>query len=104
MDGVALGQPALALAAKLAQRTARAGLPGDLLPAHRDAGARLFGLAALTKLAGTDPEGELRAVARQFAQDVRTAERAARAAGVDSTAMTHGDWHRFWPHQLNQPR
>ena len=33
VDGVPLGQPAVALAAKLTSRTARAGLPPDLLPA-----------------------------------------------------------------------
>jgi uncharacterized protein YabN with tetrapyrrole methylase and pyrophosphatase domain len=97
VDGVAMGQPALALAAKLAQRTARAGLPGDLLPKHVDAGSRLFDLAALAKLAGQDPEGELRAVARRFAADVRAAEEAARAAGVDPSTMDHETWRRFWP-------
>ncbi|MGH3763434.1 MazG family protein [Actinophytocola sp.] len=97
VDGVAMGQPALALAAKLAQRTARAGLPGDLLPRGSDPGSRLFDLAALAKLAGTDPEGELRAVARRFADNVRTAERAARAEDVDPSRMTPTDWHHFWP-------
>jgi XTP/dITP diphosphohydrolase len=97
VDGVAMGQPALALAAKLAQRTARAGLPGDLLPRHTDTGSRLFDLAALAKLADQDPEGELRAVARRFAADVRAAERAAREAGVDPAAMDHDTWRRFWP-------
>ena len=97
VDGVAMGQPALALAAKLAQRTARAGLPGDLLPKHTDTGSRLFDLAALAKLADQDPEGELRAVARRFAADVRTAERAARDAGLDPSTMDHDTWRRFWP-------
>ena len=97
VDGVAMGQPALALAAKLAQRTARAGLPGDLLPRGSDTGARLFDLAALAKLAGTDPEGELRGVARTFAEAVRTAEKSARAAGADPTRMTAADWRRHWP-------
>jgi XTP/dITP diphosphohydrolase len=97
VDGVAMGQPALALAAKLAQRTARAGLPGDLLPRHTDTGSRLFDLAALAKLAGQDPEGELRAVARRFAANIRAAEQAARAAGVDPSTMDHASWHRFWP-------
>jgi XTP/dITP diphosphohydrolase len=97
VDGVATGQPALALAAKLVARTARAGLPGDLLPTGSDAGARLFDLAALVKLAGTDPEGELRAVARRFADDVRTAEKAARAAGVDPSNLDADSWRRFWP-------
>ncbi|RZS40781.1 XTP/dITP diphosphohydrolase [Herbihabitans rhizosphaerae] len=98
VDGVAMGQPALALAAKLAQRTARAGLPGELLPRHENPGARLFELAALAKLAGGDPESDLRAVARAFAADVRAAEAAARAAGVDPATMDHAAWTRFWPH------
>jgi XTP/dITP diphosphohydrolase len=97
VDGVATGQPALALAAKLAQRTARAGLPGDLLPGHPDTGSRLFDLAALAALAGQDPEGELRATARRFASDVRAAESAARQAGIDPLAMDHQSWRRFWP-------
>jgi XTP/dITP diphosphohydrolase len=97
VDGVATGQPALALAAKLVQRTARAGLPADLLPAGSEAGTRLFDAAAHVKLAGTDPEGELRAVARRFADDVRTAEKSARAAGVDPAGMDADAWRRFWP-------
>jgi XTP/dITP diphosphohydrolase len=97
VDGVALGQPALALAAKLTARTARAGLPADLLPAGADAGSRLFALTALTKLAGGDPESDLRAVARRFAADVRAAERAAREAGIAPDAMDQAAWRRFWP-------
>ncbi|MFL6118745.1 MAG: MazG family protein [Actinophytocola sp.] len=92
VDGVAMGQPALALAAKLVQRTARAGLPPDLLP-----GSPLFAAAARAKLAGDDPEGLLRAEARQFAANVRTAEQAARSAGVDPAGMDEPDWRRFWP-------
>jgi XTP/dITP diphosphohydrolase len=95
-----MGQPALALAAKLAQRTARAGLPGDLLPGGAETGVRLFDVAALAKLAGADPEGELRAVARRFADDVRTAEKAARAGGVNPTAMDADAWRRFWPKEI----
>ncbi|HWM04940.1 MAG TPA: MazG family protein [Actinophytocola sp.] len=97
VDGVATGQPALALAAKLAQRTARAGLPEDLLPRNGDTGSRLFDLAALAKRAGDDPEGELRSVSRRFAQDVRAAEAAARAAGLDPSSMDPDSWRRFWP-------
>lgn len=98
VDGVATGQPALALAAKLAQRTARAGLPADLLPRGTSTGARLFGAAASAKLAGTDPEEAVRAVARRFADDVRTAEKAARADGADPATMDADAWHRYWPH------
>ena len=97
VDGVASGQPALALAAKLVSRTARAGLPGDLLPRDADTGSRLFDLAALAKLGGADPESELRAVARRFAADVRAAELAAKAAGVAPAAMDQEAWRRFWP-------
>jgi XTP/dITP diphosphohydrolase len=97
VDGVAMGQPAVQLAAKLAQRTARAGLPADLLPDGDDPVTRLFAGAARVKLAGTDPEGELRAVARAFAADVRAAEQAAKADGVDPAKMSQEDWRRFWP-------
>ncbi|MCT2583041.1 MazG family protein [Actinophytocola gossypii] len=97
VDGVATGQPALALAAKLVSRTARANLPPDLLPDDTDTGARLFAIAADAKLAGADPEGELRAVARRFAADVRAAERAARAAGTDPATMDADTWRRHWP-------
>jgi XTP/dITP diphosphohydrolase len=97
VDGVAGGQPALALAAKLVSRTARAGLPADLLPAGDDPGSRLFALAASLKLAGADPESELRAVARRFATDVRAAESAARAAGVEPSELNSDTWRDFWP-------
>jgi XTP/dITP diphosphohydrolase len=129
VDGVATGQPALALAAKLVSRTARAGLPRDLLPSAPppaskdvprgfedvppgsgippagsdalppggDVGAQLFDLAARAKLAGHDPEGELRAVARRFAEHVRTAERAARAAGHDPSTLSPETWRHHWP-------
>jgi NTP pyrophosphatase (non-canonical NTP hydrolase) len=92
VDGVAMGQPALALAAKLVQRTKRVGLPEDLLP-----GSPLFAEAARTKLAGDDPEGALRADARKFAADVRVAEQKARAEGADPAGMDAADWRRFWP-------
>jgi XTP/dITP diphosphohydrolase len=107
VDGVALGQPAVALAAKLAQRTKRAGFPVDLLPGWKaasageitspgdDSGTTLFAVAALAKLAGEDPETELRAVARTFAANVRAAEAAARIEGI--TTLDTEDWRRFWP-------
>jgi XTP/dITP diphosphohydrolase len=97
VDGVALGQPAAGLAAKLTQRARRAGLPTDLLPGNGTSGDALFALAAATKLRGVDPEGELRAAGRRFAANLRAAEGNARAAGVDPLAMTEDDWRRFWP-------
>ncbi|MDT7581055.1 MAG: nucleoside triphosphate diphosphatase [Pseudonocardiales bacterium] len=97
VDGVPLGQPAVALAAKLTSRTARAGLPADLLPAGEDLGERLFTAAARAKLAGTDPEAALRTAARRFADDIRAAERAARAAGLDPHALDAAAWRAHWP-------
>jgi XTP/dITP diphosphohydrolase len=97
VDGVPLGQPAVALAAKLTSRTARAGLPPELLPAGTGVGHQLFAAAAAAKLAGVDPEAELRAVARRFVDDVRTAERNAAAAGDDPHSLDAAAWHRHWP-------
>ncbi|WP_214368911.1 MazG family protein [Pseudonocardia sp. H11422] len=97
VDGVPLGQPAVALAAKLTSRTARAGLPADLLPAGPAVGEQLFALAAQAKLAGIDPEAELRRTARRFAETVRDAERAARDAGHDPHALDAETWHEHWP-------
>ncbi|GEL20280.1 MazG family protein [Pseudonocardia asaccharolytica] len=97
VDGVPLGQPAVALAAKLTSRTARAGLPAGLLPAGPGVGEELFALAARAKLAGLDPEAELRAAARRFAETVRAAETAARADGLDPHTLGGESWRRYWP-------
>ena len=97
MDGVALGQPAAALAGKLGQRSGRAGVPPDLFPAGTDPAARLVRLAAPARRAGVAPEGELRAVAKRFAADVRAAEQAARADGVNPADLEADGWRAYWP-------
>ncbi|WP_199432589.1 MazG family protein [Qaidamihabitans albus] len=97
VDGVALGQPAVALAGKLGQRTGRAGLPFDLFPVGNDEGSKLFRIAAAARRAGVDPEGALRAAAKTFAGNVQAAERAARRAGFDPAALDPDAWRRFWP-------
>ncbi|WP_020419402.1 MazG family protein [Amycolatopsis sp. ATCC 39116] len=97
VDGVALGQPAVALAGKLGQRTGRAGLPADLFPGGDSSAEQLFRLAASARRSGVDPEGELRAVAKRFAADVRAAEKSARAAGLDPAAMDADAWRAHWP-------
>jgi XTP/dITP diphosphohydrolase len=97
VDGVPLGQPAVALAAKLTSRTARAGLPADLLPSGAGVGEQMFALAARAKLDGVDPEAELRAAARRFVDAVRSAERAAAADGADPHALDGTAWKRYWP-------
>jgi XTP/dITP diphosphohydrolase len=93
MDGVALGQPAAALAAKLVSRARKAGLPADLAAG----GDELFDLVARSKVAGEDPEQRLRAAARAFDARVRAAEAAARADGLDQHALTPDQWRHYWP-------
>lgn len=72
-DGVPLGQPGLALAAKLASRTRTAGLDVEL-PAGEGVGYELLALAARAEAAGTDPEAALRAAARAYRDAIRMAE------------------------------
>ena len=57
----------------------------------------LFALAAEAVLAGDDPEGDLRAAAKRFWADLRSAEGAARDAGVDSRSLDAAGWRKFWP-------
>ena len=75
-DGVPLGQPALALAAKLQRRAEKAGLTVPT-PASDDVGGQLFDLVAKARAAGVDPEAALRAVARQYRAAIRAAEQQA---------------------------
>ncbi|MEU5219116.1 nucleoside triphosphate pyrophosphohydrolase [Streptomyces sp. NPDC020807] len=72
-DGVPLGQPGLALAAKLAGRVRAAGLDVKL-PAGDGVGYELLALAARADAAGEDPEASLRAAARAYRDAIRAAE------------------------------
>ncbi|MFE4871932.1 nucleoside triphosphate pyrophosphohydrolase [Streptomyces sp. NPDC056682] len=72
-DGVPLGQPALALAAKLSARTRTAGLAVPL-PSGEGVGYRLLALATEAEAAGVDPEAALRAAARSYREAIRAAE------------------------------
>jgi XTP/dITP diphosphohydrolase len=77
LDGVALGQPALALAAQLQRRAERAGAPDALdggAPGVSVIGAELFALVARARQAGVDPELELRAAARAYRDQVQAWE------------------------------
>jgi XTP/dITP diphosphohydrolase len=91
LDGVPFGQPALALAAQLLRRAARAGVPAELARLDADPGAEeaagpdesgvgeelgrdLFLLVARAREAGLDPEMELRAAARRYRDLVRAWE------------------------------
>ncbi len=92
LDGVPFGQPALALAAQLQRRAARAGVPGELSRlddgdggdggdggqpdgSGEDIGRELFRFVAKARELGRDPEMELRAAARRYRDLVRAWER-----------------------------
>ncbi|MFE2141839.1 nucleoside triphosphate pyrophosphohydrolase [Streptomyces sp. NPDC059456] len=79
-DGVPLGQPGLALAAKLAGRV-RAGGVSVELPRGEGIGYELLELAARAEAAGTDPETALRAAARVYRDAIRAAEGLGGAGG-----------------------
>ncbi|MFF6793020.1 nucleoside triphosphate pyrophosphohydrolase [Streptomyces filamentosus] len=72
-DGVPVGQPGLALAAKLASRARTAGLGVDL-PKGDGVGYELLALAARAEAEGVDPEAALRAAARAYRDAIRAAE------------------------------
>ncbi len=72
-EGVPLGQPGLALAAKLASRVRTAGLRVPL-PSGEGVGYELLALAARAEAEGTDPEAALRAAARAYRDAIREAE------------------------------
>jgi MazG family protein len=84
LDGVPFGQPALALAAQLQRRAARAGVPDELTRLDSEPGSagpsgeigrELFHLVAQAREEGLDPEMELRAAARRYRDLVRAWER-----------------------------
>jgi XTP/dITP diphosphohydrolase len=88
-DGVPLGQPALALAAKLQKRAGRLGAP---VPEYDGPGGQLWELVRRCREQGLDPEQALRAVARGFRDTLAGVERDVRAAGGDPAALTSAQW------------
>ncbi|HEY7049783.1 MAG TPA: MazG family protein [Jatrophihabitantaceae bacterium] len=73
VDGVPMGQPALALAAKLVSRGERAGL--DVTVEGRGVGERLLAVVREAVAAGVDPELALRDTARRYRDALASAER-----------------------------
>ncbi|NEB03237.1 nucleoside triphosphate pyrophosphohydrolase [Streptomyces sp. SID13726] len=72
-EGVPLGQPGLALAAKLSSRARTAGLEVPL-PQGDGIGYELLALAARAETEGVDPEAALRAAARTYRDAIRRVE------------------------------
>lgn len=76
-DGVPLGQPALALAAKLVGRSGKAGLAVPV-PAGDGFGEQLLTLVDAAVRAGVDPEHALRETARAYREAILGEERRVR--------------------------
>lgn len=76
LDGVALGQPALALAGKLGARSVKYGVSVPL-PEGDSPAEQIFRLAFAVGAAGDDPEQAVRAVARTHATAVADVEASA---------------------------
>lgn len=76
VEGVPMALPALSLAAKLMHRAESHGIRVEVAADDQDTaiGSRLLALVAEARAAGVDPEAELRAAARRFAERVRAAE------------------------------
>ncbi|MFI8186287.1 nucleoside triphosphate pyrophosphohydrolase [Actinacidiphila glaucinigra] len=75
-EGIPLGQPALALAAKLGSRARQAGLSVAVPDQDAaDTGDRLLALALAAQAAGIDPESALRAAARRYRDAILEAEK-----------------------------
>ncbi|MEU5897741.1 MULTISPECIES: nucleoside triphosphate pyrophosphohydrolase [Streptomyces] len=72
-EGIPLGQPSLALTAKLASRVRTAGLEVPIPPGE-GIGYELLTLALRAESEGVDPEAALRAAARAYRDAILTAE------------------------------
>ena len=76
LDGIALSQPALALAGKILQRVARADLDVPLPPPDA-LGPSLLRVVAEAHASGADAEAALRRAALAYADEIRAAEQEA---------------------------
>lgn len=88
LDGIAMAQPALALAEKVRARSSKAGLPDDLIP---DA------LRSVTLGGRESAEESLRKATLAFVAAVRAAEDAAEAARGERIALGADEWRKYWP-------
>ncbi|MFE7719656.1 MazG family protein [Nocardia rhizosphaerihabitans] len=88
LDGIAMAQPALALAEKVRSRSARAGLPEDLVPEA----------LRVVELGGPDSaEERLRKATLDFATAIRAAEDNAETARGERLLLTAQEWRAYWP-------
>ncbi len=87
LDGIAMAQPALALAEKIRSRSAKAGLPEDLIPDE----------LRVVRLGGPESaEERLRKATLAFAARIRSAEDAAERARGEHAPLTAEQWRTYW--------
>ena len=87
IDGIALQQPALALAEKVVSRARKAGFPDELVPDE----------LRMVRLGGPESaEDGLRKAALRFVARIRAAESAAHAAGVAWGGLDGDAWRTYW--------
>ncbi|MFD3702925.1 MazG family protein [Nocardia sp. NPDC058658] len=87
LDGIAMAQPALALAEKIRTRSAAAGLPDDLIP----------NALRVIELGGPDSaEERLRKATLDFAATIRATEDAAEADRGIRAPLAPQDWRTYW--------
>jgi XTP/dITP diphosphohydrolase len=105
MDDVPTGQPALALAQKVIERTSAAGLPADLIPDT---------ITSVSVSAGSDSENALRSATLAFMDTVRGVEHAIAAGrrGEDVPEeldvatlgeIPEEEWRAYWPSGDTEP-
>ncbi len=88
LDGIALAQPALALAEKVIARAGRAGFPGELVPEE----------LRVVRLGGDESaEERLRKATLRFADTIRATEDAAERARGARLPLAAEDWNAYWP-------
>jgi XTP/dITP diphosphohydrolase len=99
MEDVHTGQPALALAQKVIERVDKAGLPADLIPPE---------ITSISVWADVDAENTLRIAVLEFADTIRSAEKAIAAARRGQSVpeeldvsplgeITEEEWRAHWP-------
>jgi XTP/dITP diphosphohydrolase len=120
VDGVAMSQPALTLAAALQRKAAKVGVPADLVspelaaaetaaaavaglasaleatPDVAAAGALLWAVVAALHQVDIDAEAALRGRARRFRDRLAALEHDVHAAGTDVRELDHDAWRRLW--------
>lgn len=87
LDGIAMAQPALALAEKVRARSTRAGLPDDLIPPD---------LHTIHLGASDSAEERLRKATLTFAAHIRATEDTAESARGARLPLTPTDWRTYW--------